>query len=277
MIILKLLLIIIWLIGAYILFIILPNDKVETWIQLRLNGLMKAKPNKQRLSNQLKKVDVVENMVATNSVMIEEEKEAEKEEEVDFANVEIFSKSLNVRQGFYPSLTPSQKQLFDEFYVLDHPSHLVKALQFNPNGDNQLFFKFVFNSLYTYRKLTSLELLKVLTDEMINLAEGNPQTQTILYEIATRTAYFRRKDPAFLSYAHALSELDVNLNRTALKRRDQYVYSYTRLAIILEKKKRFKDALAIVDEALQLNLNDKTVQGYQGRKTRILEKMRKSS
>jgi hypothetical protein len=30
-----------------------------------------------------------------------------------------------------------------------------------------------------------------------------------------------------------------------------------------------------MDEALQLNLNDKTVQGYQGRKTRILDKMRK--
>jgi hypothetical protein len=94
-------------------------------------------------------------------------------------------------------------------------------------------------------------------------------------EIATRTAYFRRKDSAFLAYAHSLAELDVTLNRSTLKRKDQYVYSYTRLAIILDKKKLFKEALAIVDEALQLNLNDKTVQGYQGRKTRILDKMRK--
>jgi hypothetical protein len=78
-----------------------------------------------------------------------------------------------------------------------------------------------------------------------------------------------------LAYAHSLAELDVTLNRSTLKRKYQYVYSYTRLAIILEKKKLFKEALAIVDEALQLNLNDKTVQGYQGRKTRILDKMRK--
>jgi tetratricopeptide (TPR) repeat protein len=275
MIIVKVLLILIWIAGAVVLFILLPNAQVEQWVQTRLGSLKKAKPSKKPIDNDVKQVDVVENTVVPPPVIVEEEKEVEKEEEVDFADVEIFSKSLNVRQGFYPSLTPSQKQLFDELYVLDHPSHLVKTLQFNPNGDNQLFFKFVFNSLYTYRKLMSSDLLKVLTEEMLDLAEGNPQTQTILYEIATRMAYFRRKDPAFLAYAHSLAELDVTLNRSTLKRKDQYVYSYTRLAIILEKKKLFKEALAIVDEALQLNLNDKTVQGYQGRKTRILDKMRK--
>ena len=275
MIIVKVLLILIWIAGAVVLFILLPNAQVEQWVQTRLGALKKAKPSKEPIDNDMKQVDVVETTVVPPPVIVEEEKEVEKEEEVDFADVEIFSKSLNVRQGFYPSLTPSQKQLFDELYVLDHPSHLVKTLQFNPNGDNQLFFKFVFNSLYTYRKLMSSDLLKVLTEEMLYLAEGNPQTQTILYEIATRTAYFRRKDPAFLAYAHSLAELDVTLNRSTLKRKDQYVYSYTRLAIILEKKKLFKEALAIVDEALQLNLNDKTVQGYQGRKTRILDKMRK--
>jgi hypothetical protein len=275
MIIVKVLLILIWIAGAVVLFILLPNAQVEQWVQTRFGALKKATPSKEPIANDMKQVDVVETTVVPPPVIVEEEKEVEKEEEVDFADVEIFSKSLNVRQGFYPSLTPTQKQLFDELYVLDHPSHLVKTLQFNPNGDNQLFFKFVFNSLYTYRKLMSSDLLKVLTEEMLYLAEGNPQTQTILYEIATRTAYFRRKDPAFLAYAHSLAELDVTLNRSTLKRKDQYVYSYTRLAIILEKKKLFKDALAIVDEALQLNLSDKTVQGYQGRKTRILDKMRK--
>ena len=265
MIIVKIILILIWIAGAVVLFIVLPKNKT----------VLNVEPSIQPQDKDLKKVDVVETTVVPPPVIVEEEKEVEKEEEVDFADVEIFSKSLNVRQGFYPSLTPSQKQLFDELYVLDHPSHLVKTLQFNPNGDNQVFFKFVFNSLYTYRKLMSSDLLKVLTEEMLYLAEGNPQTQTILYEIATRTAYFRRKDPAFLAYAHSLAELDVTLNRSTLKRKDQYVYSYTRLAIILEKKKLFKEALAIVDEALQLNLNDKTVQGYQGRKTRILDKMRK--
>jgi tetratricopeptide (TPR) repeat protein len=272
MIIVKIVLILVWIAGAVVLFILLPNAKVEQWVQIRLGALKKAKTSKQPINKDLKLVDMV-----PPPAIGEEEKELEKEEEVDFTDVEIFSKSLNVRQGFYPSLTPTQKQLFDELYVLNHPSHLVKTLQFHPNGDNEIFFKFVFNSLYTYRKLMSLELLKVLTDEMLYLADGNPQIQTILYEIATRTAYFRRKDPEFLAYAHSLAELDVQLNRSTLKRKDQYVYSYTRLAIILEKKKRFKDALAIVDEALQLNLNDKTVQGYQGRKTRILEKMRKSS
>jgi chromosome condensin MukBEF MukE localization factor len=49
------------------------------------------------------------------------------------------------------------------------------------------------------------------------------------------------------------------------------------LAIILEKKKLYKEALLIVEEAIQLGLKDNTVTGYQGRRLKILEKMRKES
>lgn len=271
MIIVKILLIIIWVIGAYIIFLYLPNPKVDAWLKKRFSKI-DIEHKKESVTHTKKDVVRKEDVVLK---VVEEEKEVEKEEEVDFANVEIFSNTLNIRQGFYPSLTPTQKKLFDEMYVLNHPSHLVKSLQFDPKGDNQLFFKYVFNSLYTYRKLISLELLKVLTDELLYLSEGNPEIQTILYEIATRTAYFRRKDTAFLDYAHALCDLDIELNRKTLKRKNSYVYSYTRLAIILEKKKLFKEALVIVEEAIELNLDDKTVQGYDGRKNRILDKMRK--
>jgi hypothetical protein len=63
------------------------------------------------------------------------------------------------------------------------------------------------------------------------------------------------------------------LQQSTLNARDKYVYSFTRLAIILEKQKLFKEALAIVEDALSRNLNDKTKNGYPGRKVRILKKM----
>jgi hypothetical protein len=271
MIIVKIILILIWILGAIFFYLVLPNTKVEQWIQFRLSCIRERVKGKEKPTSE-KKV-VAEKVVIVEEMQDEEEKASEKEEEVDFSQVEIFSEKLTIREGFYASLTPSQKLLFDQMYILDHPSHLVNTLQFNPKGDNVAFFTYVFNSLYTYRKIISLELLKVLTEELLFLAKTNAQTQSILYEIAIRTAYFRRKDPAFLAYAQTLSEKDVELNRTHLKRKQQYVYSYTRLAIILEKKKAFKEALAIVDEALNLQLVDKTVQGYQGRKERILVKM----
>jgi hypothetical protein len=285
MILVKILLIIVWALGAYFLFMILPNASVEQWLQKNYDYLLtRGKQLKssivQSLHNLKKDKLKKENLNVTSTQAIAEpvkEPEKEQEDEVDFSEVEIFSSSLKIRQSFYLELTPAQKQLFDELYVLDHPSHLVKSLQYNPAGDNQLFFKSVFNYLYHYRKLISLELLKVLTDEMLHLAQDNFEAQTILYEIAIRTAYFRRKDAVFFSYAQSLAELDVALNRNSLKRKNQFVYSYARLAIILEKKKLYKEALLIVEEAIQLGLKDNTVTGYQGRRLKILEKMRKES
>jgi tetratricopeptide (TPR) repeat protein len=212
----------------------------------------------------VKKVEVIEEVV-----------EVEKEEEVDFANVEIFTTPLKINLNFYQSLSKDDKTLFDKLYVLEGPDHLVKTLNYIVNGDNQPFFKYVFNHLYTYRKLMSSSLLSVLTTEVVRLSEGNPKIQTILYEIATRTAYFRRKDVAFLNLAESYAREDIKLHQTVFKSKDTYVYAYTRLAIILEKKKLFKEALSLIDEALRLNLDDKTVNGYKGRKVRVLEKMEK--
>lgn len=151
----------------------------------------------------------------------------------------------------------------------------MKTLEYKVGGDNESFFKYVFNHLYTYRKLISSDLVSVLCDELIRLAEDNKKIQSIIYEIATRTTYFRRKDPAFLALSETYARIDLNMQRTIFNPKNTYVYSYTRLAIILEKKKQFDEALEIVEDALLRNLSDNTVTGYIGRKTRILEKKEK--
>jgi hypothetical protein len=297
MFIIKISLIIIWFIGALILFIYLPRvqqvhpirrEKVVVDLQAKPEPtpVVKTQPVPSPVIKVVEAtpepvIKVVEPTPVVKEAIIEEKAETtepqEKEEEVDFTNVEIFSKTLNLNLNFYESLTPSLREEFDRYYVLDHDQHLVKTLTFIPKGDNQLFFKYVFNHLYTYRKLISSGLISVLTEELIRLAEGNPKIQTILYEIATRTAYFRRKDGAYLALAEDYATRDIQLHRTVFKSNNTYVYSYTRLAIILEKKKRFVDALTLVEEALRLNLTDKTVNGYAGRRLRILDKQRKVS
>ncbi len=296
MLIIKIILIVFWLIGGLFFFVYLPRPQhvskpipEKVFVQVE----KKSEPNPVVIAQAtpapvIKVVEptpepvtkVVEPTPVVKEIIQEEKADAaepqEKEEEVDFTNVEIFSKTLNINLNFYESLTPVLREEFDRYYVLDHEQHLVKTLVYIPKGDNQAFFKYVFNHLYTYRKLISSGLISVLTEELIRLAEGNPKIQTILYEIATRTSYFRRKDVAYLSLAEDYATRDIQLHRTVFKSSNTYVYSYTRLAIILEKKKRFTDALTLVDEALRLNLSDKTVNGYAGRRVRILDKQRKA-
>ena len=298
MLIIKIILIVVWFIGGFIFFVYLPRpqqgnkpvrEKVVVQVEKKPQPapVVVAQPTPAPVIKVVEPtpepivvMKQVEPTQVVKEIIVEEKADAaepqEKEEEVDFTNVEIFSKTLNINLNFYESLTPALREEFDRYYVLDHEQHLVKTLVYTPKGDNQAFFKYVFNHLYTYRKLISSGLISVLTEELIRLAEGNPKIQTILYEIATRTSYFRRKDLAYLALSEDYSTRDIQLHRTVFKSSNTYVYSYTRLAIILEKKKRFADALTLVEEALRLNLSDKTVNGYAGRRVRILEKQRKA-
>ncbi len=203
-------------------------------------------------------------------------KEEEPEEEADEAaleNIQIFKTEVKERKGFYESLSSEEQQEFDRYFVLPGDQHLAKELQYTKGGQNDAFFMKVFNFIYRYRRLISSGLLIKLSDELQSFTQGDPQVQTILYELAIRVAYFRRKDAAFFQTAKLWAERDVKLQQTTLNARDKYVYSFTRLAIILEKQKSFKEALAIVEDALSRNLNDKTRTGYPGRKVRILKKM----
>ena len=208
--------------------------------------------------------------------VVEPVKEEEPEEEADEAeleNIQIFKTEVKERKGFYESLTQEEQQEFDRYYVLPGEQHLAKELQYTKGGQNDAFFTKVFNYIYRYRRLISSGLLIKLSDELQSFTQGDPTVQTILYELAIRVAYFRRKDSVFLQTAKLWAERDVKLQQSTLNARDKYVYSFTRLAIILEKQKLFKEALAIVDDALARNLNDKTRTGYPGRRVRILKKM----
>jgi hypothetical protein len=204
---------------------------------------------------------------------VKEEEPEEEENEAALENIQIFKTSVKERKGFYESLTNIEQQEFDRYFVLPGEQHLAKELQYTKGGQNDVFFTRVFNFIYRYRRLISSGLLIKLSDELQSFTKGDAKVQTILYELAIRVAYFRRKDQVFFQTSKSWAEKDVLLQQLTLNARDKYVYSFTRLAIILEKQKLFKQALALVDDALTRNLNDKTRTGYQGRRLRIIKKM----
>ena len=196
------------------------------------------------------------------------------EEDESMENVSFFSKPITIVQAFYDTLAPTEQTEFRSLFVEDTPQHLVKELTYRLGELNEPFFVEVYKFLFRYRKIISLDLLKKLTTYGLSLAEGQPQTMSLILESATKTSYSRRKDQAFLEYASQLTRKDIALQRNVLNPREKFVYSFYRLSIILEKQKQIKEALVIVNEALSRGLIDNTKGGYEGRKERLLIKQR---
>ena len=201
--------------------------------------------------------------VASNEPAVEEEDEAKT---VDLSKVVL------KKTAFYESLTPVLKAEFDRLFVLEGVDHLVKGLQFNRGQNNNAFFQNVFNSLYAYRKVISFDLLTALYEEMTQQLSGQSSLITTVNEATIRIMFYRRKETIFLDQCEALCQEDIALHLDVLKTRSGFVYSFKRLAILLEKQGLYDDAIAMCDRAINLNLDDKTQGGYRGRKERILKR-----
>lgn len=266
----KLVLIVLWFIAGILLF---AKDVVADLPFLAPLFSSLGLIDKTEKVIKVKVVKEVKPVVEAKPVV--EEKDDSQEDEKDdneLEKVQIFKKKIKARETFYGSLTEKEKDEFRSYFVDDVANHLVKDLVYKLRGDNDDFFEHVFNYIYIYRKLISFGLLVKLTDELIALAEGDQDVLTLIYEAATRVAYYRRKDKAMLAYAEKLATLDVALQQKTFNAKDKYVYSFTRLAIILERKGEFKAALALVNDALKRNLSDRTKTGYEGRKERLIKR-----
>jgi hypothetical protein len=270
----KVLLIVGWFIFGLFLF---SKDVVNDFPFLKpvfkLFGLMDKTPGKSPKKPELKIEKAIK--VETKAKVIAEPKEEVIEDDNALENVQIFKKKITARATWYNSLTEAERTEFRSFFVDNVETHLVKDLVYKVNGNNDAFFERVFNFIYVYRKLISNTLLQKLTDELLYFAENDPEVQTLIYEAATRVAYFRRKDKSMLVFAEKLSRLDVALQQGVLKAKNNYVYSFSRLAIILERKGDIKEALALVDDAIARKLTDRTKTGYQGRKARLQKRLAK--
>ena len=193
-------------------------------------------------------------------------------DEEDEAKTVDLSKVVLKKTAFYESLTPVLKAEFDRLFVLEGVDHLVKGLQFNRGQNNNAFFQNVFNSLYAYRKVISFDLLTALYEEMTQQLSGQSSLITTVNEATIRIMFYRRKETIFLDQCEALCQEDIALHLDVLKTRSGFVYSFKRLAILLEKQGLYDDAIAMCDRAINLNLDDKTQGGYRGRKERILKR-----
>lgn len=171
--------------------------------------------------------------------------------------------------GFYESLTPVLQKEFDRYFIDEGDDHLIKSLQFTRGGTNQEFFANVFNQIYKYRRLISFDLLTALHEELSRQVGDQPELLTKVNEAAIRVYFYRRKDRVFIERCEELCQEDIALHLDVLKTKKGFVYSFKRLAILLERQGLFEDAIAMCDRAIALKLDDMTKGNYLGRKQRL--------
>jgi hypothetical protein len=275
----KLSLIVVWFVAGLLLF---ANEVVKdfkflkpVFVSLRLIGSKSvSKPTVVK-----KQAEPIQPPVQAKTMINQEPINVVKQEPAEetnaLENVQIFKKKISARTSWYASLTETEKTEFRRYFVEDVDTHLVKELNYRLSGNNDAFFENVFRYIYVYRKLISRSLLEKLTDELLFFAEKDAETLTLIYEASARVAYFRRQDKAMLAYAETLARLDVALHQGELNTKNTYVYSFTRLAIILERKGQIKEALTLVEDALKRKLSDRTKTGYKGRQVRLQNQLGK--
>lgn len=200
--------------------------------------------------------------------------EDSQDEDDDMEDVTFFADTLVERPTFYPSLKGRIKDEFDRLFVLETEDHVVPTLVYTVGGQNEDFFADVFKFIFRYRKLISLELLQRLLEELLSMT-ADPASMTLLYEAFIRVAYARRQQKGFLDAAKAIAEKDVKLHQDVLNTKDAYIYSFVRLAIILERQQRIDEALQLVQDAIARGLEDKTTTKFEGRRSRLLNKKNK--
>ena len=200
--------------------------------------------------------------------------EDSQDEDDDMEDVVFFADTLVERPTFYSSFKGRIKDEFDRLFVNPGEEHVVAELVYKRGENNADFFADVFKYIFRYRKLISLELLQRLLDELLSMT-SDPASMTLLYEAFVRVAYARRNQKGFLDAAKLTAEKDVKLHQDVLNTKDAYIYSFVRLAIILEKQQRISEALAVVQDAIARGLDDKTTTKFEGRRSRLLSKKNK--
>jgi tetratricopeptide (TPR) repeat protein len=204
-------------------------------------------------------------------VIAEDDGQADEQEEV-IQDLD-FSKVTFTKTSFYESLTDTLRKEFDRLFIDEGVDHVAKTLLFIRGEANEVFFTNVFNQIYKYRRLISFDLLLALHEELTTQAQNTPALVSSINEAAIRVLFYRRKDGIFLEKCEELCQEDIALHLDVLKTRSGFVYSFKRLAILLERQGLYEDAIAMCDRAIALRLDDMTKGNYAGRKERLRKRI----
>ena len=196
-----------------------------------------------------------------------------KPEEVDKQLTEtvVFKKPLKIKVDPVDSYTPELKQNFNEVFVSEKRAVKIPELTYIPQTTNVPFYTNLFRYIHRFAGVISEGLLTNLTQSVIKLTDDK-ESQLHIVEASTRTAE-GLKTNSNKDYLLKILRRNVALNRDVLNPRNKYVYSYQRLATLLEELGIYVEAVILVREAYERGLVDTPETTFEKRLTRLEKKL----
>ena len=196
-----------------------------------------------------------------------------KPEEIDQQLTEtvIFKTPLKVKVDPVESYTPELKQSFDDTFVSEKRAVKVPELTYVPQTTNVPFYTNLFRYIHRFAGVLTEGLLASLTQSVIKLTDDK-EAQLKIVEASTRTAEGLKTNQN-QDYLLKILRRNVALNRDVLNPRNKYVYSYQRLATLLEEKGIYLEAVILVREAFERGLVDTPDMTFEKRLTRLEKKL----
>jgi uncharacterized repeat protein (TIGR02543 family) len=196
-----------------------------------------------------------------------------KSEEIDRQLTEtvIFKNPLKVKVDPVESYTPELKQSFTDTFVSEKRAVKVPELTYVPQTTNVPFYTNLFRYIHRFAGVLTEGLLASLTQSVIKLTDDK-EAQLKIVEASTRTAEGLKTNQN-QDYLLKILRRNVALNRDVLNPRNKYVYSYQRLATLLEELGIYVEAVIVVREAYERVLVDTPDMTFEKRLARLEKKL----
>ena len=196
-----------------------------------------------------------------------------KPEEIDQQLTEtvIFKTPLKVKVDPVETYTPELKQSFNDTFVSEERAVKVPELTYVPQTTNVPFYTNLFRYIHRFAGVLTEGLLASLTQSVIKLTDDK-EAQLKIVEASTRTAEGLKTNQN-QDYLLKILRRNVALNRDVLNPRNKYVYSYQRLATLLEELGIYVEAVIVAREAYERGLMDTPETTFEKRLSRLEKKL----
>ncbi|MFZ9139151.1 MAG: InlB B-repeat-containing protein, partial [Bacilli bacterium] len=191
--------------------------------------------------------------------------------EQELVTNEIFKAPLKIRKDPIENYDAPLKAEFNQTFVSDNRQVKVPELVYVPQTTNEAFYRNLFRYIHRFANVLSAPLLSNLTQTVVKLTTDEEAKLKII-EASTRTAEALSQQPP-VEYLLKILRRNVALNRDVLNPRDKYVYSYQRLATLLEELGIYVEAVIVAREAYERGLIDTPEATFEKRLTRLEKKL----
>lgn len=182
------------------------------------------------------------------------------------------SNRLNSSDQFYESLSTKDQKLFEKIFVNINKNSQV--LFYEIGKDNLVFFHNVEEYLYQYRDQITASLAKSIFDYAVKTYDHEKKDTFSLFESKIKILYYlRHRFPEVLPYIKTDIINIIQSNPFKIELKDFYSYIYLRLVMILEISEQYEEGVFYCKKAIDLQLNDDTVHGFEGRLLRLQKKL----